>query len=572
MKGYELIDDSKNYFLLKAPNGAKVRVAKNGLSKATSEKIQGYAKGGKVEYGASPSNTLNQEAVDTFKKAFGSPQEKEKPKEGKKIAQYADGGVVEEEEGQKPVDININVGQEQPQREPNGILQSIGNAVSSIAQHPLAKALVTGDTSHLSAPQAQPVAAEGVTPAIGTQGPQNPLQAPLEGAPSQQPGALPVSAQDVQRFQMMPTAAESAAFKEYQKATQDEISAINAGNEELSKIFEEGYGQSSQFVQKIAQHEENYNQISTELKGLQDQVANFQINPKTMFSGGNFLQNIGTALAVLAGGVSQGLTGSRTNPVMDYINNQIDLDIQRQKSEFGKLENQYGILRQRGVHEAEAINLLKAQQYATINAMLRQNELKTKNLTTKAELRKAQAALAVQQAQYTKAAATEQVVRHGVASGKIDPAVYVASYVPKERQKDVYQDLQDIQSYDFAVKQVDELYDKANQLSSAATLNPFGTAAKELKTINSQIASVVMGAFKGSGPFTENDKETLVDPNLPGRFETVAQQNKGRESVKGILARKHAGIVQSLKGYGIPIQQATPVKSLGGYTRVGAKK
>lgn len=411
MKNYQILEDADKFFVLQAPNGAKVKIAKSGLGKDTLQKIQGMAQGGKVEYGASQENTLNESATDTFKKAFKGEKEKPKPEpEPKKIAQYADGGVVDEQDTQtqKPVEININTSQPQSPESQDKPPGWFSNVVNSISQSPIAKTLLTGDTSHLSpqAPQAVPAVAQAQPAIEQTQpNPRNALAEVPQGQAVQNPIQQIISAGQ------QPSPGEAQAMGQYLQAGQKGISELDKENNQIDKSFEQGYGQSSDFVQKIDAHEQRAAKINKSLEDLGKNIQEFKFEPKTMFSGGNFFSNIGTALSVLAGGLSQGLTGAKTNPVMDYINRQIDLDIDRQKHEYGKLQNQYTILRQQGLNEMEAVNLLRAQQHQTVASMLQMSQLKSRNTQVKLGLQQAQAGMALQAQMAAKQAATEQTLR-----------------------------------------------------------------------------------------------------------------------------------------------------------------
>ncbi len=443
MKGYQLVEEAKNHFVLQSPNGAKVKIAKNGLTPATMQKIQGMAEGGKVEYAVSKENTLNTDAADAFKKAFNGAQSVDKPKsEPKKIAQvaqYADGGLVNEEaqqpQGQKPVDININVSgqqpaqsQQEPNREPQGMMDQAGDAakaigsavmsaghnaigaISKMAQSPIGKALITGDTAHLAPPQAE------IQPAVDTGGtPQASSRNALAGGDGQP--AQPDMMQQVNALQNTPSPGESKAMQEYLGIGKQQIAALDNEKIDSDKIVQNVMGPNSPETVKINAAQTRYDQINTDLESLRKQAAEFKFEPKTMFSGKNVLQSIGTALSVLAGGVSQGLTGAKTNPVVDYIDRQLDLDFQKQKQDFGKIDNQYTILRQRGLNEAESMNIMKARQYTAVQVLLKQKELQTKNTLTKLELQKAQAAMAMQAQTFAKQAAIESTVRSNLTGG-----------------------------------------------------------------------------------------------------------------------------------------------------------
>lgn len=62
----------------------------------------------------------------------------------------------------------------------------------------------------------------------------------------------------------------------------------------------------------------------------QDTSVRFQSLPEIM-QGGSFENKLGAAIALFAGAVSQGLTGAKSNPVMDFIDRQVALQADKDK-------------------------------------------------------------------------------------------------------------------------------------------------------------------------------------------------------------------------------------------------
>lgn len=74
---------------------------------------------------------------------------------------------------------------------------------------------------------------------------------------------------------------------------------------------------------------ERERQIQAEI-GKQDNSVRFQSLPEIL-QGNSFENKLGASLALFIGAVSQGLTGAKTNPVMDFIDRQVALQAEKDK-------------------------------------------------------------------------------------------------------------------------------------------------------------------------------------------------------------------------------------------------
>lgn len=87
--------------------------------------------------------------------------------------------------------------------------------------------------------------------------------------------------------------------------------------------------------QKRAQDAQN-NLIELEKREVDDVRA---VSLQEMLTTGSLGRKLGAAFAVMLGGVSQGLTGAKTNPVMDYINGAVEQQAQKDKLTLAKKES-----------------------------------------------------------------------------------------------------------------------------------------------------------------------------------------------------------------------------------------
>lgn len=85
----------------------------------------------------------------------------------------------------------------------------------------------------------------------------------------------------------------------------------------------------SEFAKRQAELEQQKEQLQRDIAQQDDSVRQKSL-PEIM-QRGSFGEKLGASIALLLGGLSQGMTGAKSNPVMDFIDRQVEAQAQRDK-------------------------------------------------------------------------------------------------------------------------------------------------------------------------------------------------------------------------------------------------
>jgi len=169
-----------------------------------------------------------------------------------------------------------------------------------------------------------------------------------ENAP-QAPTATPPSTDAQSPNTAPPDASNANPYAAGMNALQQGMEQYGAGaTAEAKAVGELGQKQAAQRDQAIQQRAElektnqhNLDWITKEYQDVTHDIRNNLIDPKhylgEMGAGGK----VATAIGLFLGGIGSGITG-QSNPAMDFLNKQIDRDIEAQKANLGARENLLG--------------------------------------------------------------------------------------------------------------------------------------------------------------------------------------------------------------------------------------
>lgn len=423
MSRFKKVSSDKDSTLLRHDDGHQIKIAHKALSHAMKKQLDKLpmhedaimAKGGKVDAipGGSGSPAIDPEAAREIEKGATSsgwrPAEWKKnlreglgirSKDDKVASAEAEGGEVKpryaegtpdhpvEEpkmeaptDSNKPITINIGTPQQQgpvPQALAPGAPMIVPPGTSPAApdnQIPYEKLIpAQAETApEQEAPQAQPVPESGTS----AQPPVEP-QAQLGASPTpEQPSNEPVT----------PTLAG---------AYQQQLESNTKLGEEQANL---AHAQENQFkAQAIAtqdihkQYQDQYNRIDGEIKNVIDDIKTQQIDPNRFMGSMDTDRRIQTALGLALSGFGSSLTGG-PNQALDFINKQIDRDIDAQKADLGKKNtllsaymHEYGNLR-------DAENMARVTLQAVTQSKLQQAEATAQQPIAKVRAQQLNAAL-----------------------------------------------------------------------------------------------------------------------------------------------------------------------------------
>lgn len=488
MKAIHEFDD---HFVMEHPDGHEVKIAKKALSPAMLNRVQKLASGGNVQYGVSKENTLDQSKTDAFKSGFSGQsnpklqQSQASNPQSQRPVRMAEGGDVEsdmvspEDVMNAPVDQSMAQapGSEEPQRAPASFLDKLKGSFGDAARGAAAGA-VSSPTTEMGG-QGQ------VTPAALTEAPrmQN-ISLGGQQMPQQGQGAFPFPD---------PT----AGFKQ---AAATETEAYKQGAEAQTQLLQ-------------AAHAEHQRIQGENQKIIQDYM-NKQIDPNRMFHNANVGQKAATAIGLLLGGLSSGLTGQE-NPVMKFLNDQINRDVEAQRADLGKfptlLENnlkQYGSM-------TDAMNATRLQHMALMEAQLGPGAMQMQMAPLMADLA-------------FKRAMIKTAGQPG--SGGLNPSMAVQYTVPEKERPEVFKELGALQAMKKGGENAISAFDKVANMVGSGVFSPRQKGA----LINPVVAQL---SKETAGRFTETDSKFL-ESLFPEKFDTAETKATKRAQLLKLISEK----------------------------------
>lgn len=113
----------------------------------------------------------------------------------------------------------------------------------------------------------------------------------------------------------------------------------------------------------VTKHENSMNEIRSNTNKAVEALKNGEIKPNHIFENMSTAGKVSTAIGLIMGGMGAGITGG-PNPAMDFLNKQIERDIDAQKANMDKQRNLVSIGMQMFNNEAQAIQWATAAQKA----------------------------------------------------------------------------------------------------------------------------------------------------------------------------------------------------------------
>lgn len=290
---------------------------------------------------------------------------------------YAEGGIVEEP---APSALESGLKAQSGIGDIFGAIASpIGEAMQAGLEAPTPRGLqfapygqFGGQAEAPTAPVSEPI--PGRTGATGTWSPE-------AGAPAVTPSPtednipaymkIGMGGQQPAPF-MLPEDIRSG-YEKMQQGTMQQAQAHADAAMEQARLYEEQAIDLK--VQEVARQTQMQN-LDKQIATLQKDIASQKIDPNRMWTNASTGNRVTAGISLLLGGLSQGLTGAKSNPAMDVINNAIDRDIDAQKAELGKKQNLLSLNLQKYGRLDQAFQATKMQIMAVTQAQINQQASK----------------------------------------------------------------------------------------------------------------------------------------------------------------------------------------------------
>lgn len=400
---------------------------------------------------------------------------------------------------------------------------------------------VIPDTSAQSA-ESIPVNVPGVTPDQAPQAQQPAAQPSPQRAPSSDDQGM--AAQQPASSQVPEAGAEQGyenQVKGIQAVAQAEGQAADAKATALkTQLLAE---------QKVAtDHADAQKAVTDNLQAIRNDINNTHIDPNHYLGNQDTLSKIGTSIALVLGGIGG---GGRGNQVLDFVNRQIDNDINAQKANLGKKESIYSGILAQSANEREATNMTRLIMNDMTLNKLQQAEATAQNPMAKARAQQAIGTLQTQMAPLIQQQTMFQMLNKGNGGSiqGMDPSQLVRFVVPEPQQNKVFGEIEAAQNTKRMGGSIMKAFDDATKENTALK-----TGAGLLRTPASVYAlhQAMQPTFKDlEGTVRQaamDNTFTNITPRPGDSDHTIAQK---REALASYLQSKASA--PTAKGYGIDL-------------------
>jgi hypothetical protein len=508
----KISSDSKST-TLKHPEGHKIVIAHHALSpqhkKQLSEIPTKYAEGGDVEESRSPASLLYPEEAQAASDKKLSISSKER----------AALNAVREKEGPLPSD---SMGPVKP--DPT-VYEKVNNFLSMPGEQEAeaAKQWQQGlavDRAKLGSAQLGPSPASTGQPVVANQDPFGygaMAEGMLAGVNQEKAGAMAAAAAAAQEGKLQELAAkqQEKALNDFKVEHEKQYAALNAERQALLNDYKAGHINANHYVE-------------------------------SMSSGKKAL----TAIGLILGGMGGGLTG-QGNAAQDFLNKQIDRDIESQKATMGKNQNLLSA-------NAQAFGNLKDAEMMT---RIQLNDLYSSKVAQAAAASmgskaQANAQMYIGQKNMESAQLQQQLAmrRAGISglTGNSDPASKIrmgvmSGIIPKEETEHLYKELEDAEGLVKARDNALSAFDKVAQLNTVGNrlANPI-QAKRQIEAIQEPLIAQL--SKDTAGKFTSSDAEMLrhLFTGVTDDSKTIASN---RRQIEKLISQKMN--FPRLQAYGI---------------------
>lgn len=309
----------------------------------------------------------------------------------------------------------------------------------------------------------------------------------------------------------------------------------------------------------MGDYQTHFQDIDNERKALIDDINKTHIDPNRYMGSMDFGSKVSTAIGLALGGLGQGLIGGQ-NQALDYINKQIDRDIDAQKAELGKKDTLLSANMKRFGNLKDATEMTRLMQNDIITSKLKMAEAKAQSPMAKAraqqllgQLEQQTAPIAQQLATRRMLDQTNQTSQNGQ-QAQVDPASFVPSVVPESHQEAVYKELERAQNTRKAADSILKNFDAVSaKMKGGAGLGRLGTALyepAERSALEEQIGTTVSDKV---GTVREAAMKLASHAYVPNSTDTDERLAKKREELQKYLQLQSAA--PRSKSFGIDIDK-----------------
>jgi hypothetical protein len=348
--------------------------------------------------------------------------------------------------------------------------------------------------------------------------------------------------------------AQQAAFEQGLKEQKAGIFGEAAAAKQLGQAQAELLkNQVEQQRQAKQDYEDHFNLLNEERKSFVHDLQNQHIDPNHYWQNKSTGGKIATAIGLILGGLGGGMQGNGGNAALDFLNHNINRDIESQKANLDKSNSLLRANMQQFGNLKDATDMTRAMQMDLVSNQLKQAAAQAADPMAKAKALQAAGALDAQSAPIIAQMAMRKSLLAGMKRGQVDANKIVEFFVPEGSRPAAKKELEEASSLVNAKTRIISAFDqldKINTLGNRAAHLGFTPAA-----VDAIKGAIIPSLSKDTaGRYTESDAAALehLFPAMGDSPKTIA--TKREQLIRLVTEKMGKDKFPTISAYGIPIE------------------
>lgn len=336
---------------------------------------------------------------------------------------------------------------------------------------------------------------------------------------------------------------------EMQKGAYQKIGQEQAKSFEAQQQIQQQHAQALQDLNDRTQN--NFSEYQQATQPIIQAMQNNEIRPDAYYADKSTLGKVSTAIGLLLGGIGSGATGQ--NVALDFLNKNIDRNIDAQKANISRQHTLLGALQQRFQDSQSATLMAKTLMQEKLVSDIQQQAAKLGTATAQQQALLAIGPLQQQIDQNKFMIARRQALLGGYGEGKVPSSMLVSEMVPEKHQTEAFKEVKEHEVMQQTINNVKQVMDHMAQLQKVGqrVLSPL-QSKRQIDSLGMSIDFLVKEIAN-----RVSDKEIEVIKHAKPQFGDDANtvRNKTRDIME-IIARNHSAPI--MQGFGVPLKLKMP--------------
>lgn len=304
---------------------------------------------------------------------------------------------------------------------------------------------------------------------------------------------------------------------------------------------------------QLADYQQRRNEVNNEISGMVQDAQSNHIDPKQYLENEGTLGKIATAIGLIAGGIGGGLT-HQGNPALEFLNAQINRNIEAQKANMQNQHNVLGALMDQGHSLDGAMQMNQAFQQQLLASKLEQAKAMAASPQAQANLDAAAGQLKMNAAATLNNYAMTRSLMQGGQGQSGDPASRIMvlqklGAIPPETAQKALQELGSLQNNATQTQNIMAAFDKAAKENTIGNrIEHFGFAPESVNGL----LTATMPALKDASGRVNEQEVAIARANAPAPGDGPTKTREKREAYQALLTGRVAHpTLDSLAPYGV---------------------